>query len=247
MIPTNNRFESLPDNKEDNGTEDRKENNFFVCQGCSFMFKNKSTLEDHKRSAHGPKLTNFYNEEDKDKAIKDLKQQLLIEKKANRQKSQEYDILEKEYRACEAVVSVIQEESERLKINNKDLRATVQLTQSNTTVISQNTTEAEYMCKECGYPFRTKIQLDIHMKKHEHVTKEMRPPEQKCHLCKQIFSSVKEFEKHVQLEHVQYNCQECSFQAGTKMVLSKHINLSHKGKNDTPEDTLKCGECSEQF
>ena len=78
------------------------------------------------------------------------------------------------------------------------------------------------------------------MQKHKVLTKEV-IAEQKCHLCTQIFSTIKQLEKHVSLEHVQYNCSECSFQAGTKMVLAKHMNLSHKKIGDTEEETLKCG------
>ena len=52
--------------------------------------------------------------------------------------------------------------------------------------------------------------------------------------------------KNVSNDHICDICA-CSFQAGTKVVLSKHTNLTHKKEGDKEEDTFKCGECEYQF
>ena len=60
-------------------------------------------------------------------------------------------------------------------------------------------------------------------------------------------SNCDELRKYITINHVQYNCSYCSFQVGTKVVLSKHTNLTHTQKGDKAEDTFKCGECEYQF
>ena len=214
-IPINNRFDNLAENTNAVDTEHKEDNTTHACQGCSFRFQTKSILEEHKRNAHGPKLTNNDDELDKDKVINSLKNQLNMEKKANRQTSHAYESLEKEYRACESIVTILQEENERYRINNKDLKEYIKLTESKTNINTENVDKENHQCKECGYPFKEKLQLDTHMEKHKSITKKVMT-EQKCHLCSQRFGTLKGFEKHVTLDHVQYNCSECSFQAERK-------------------------------
>ena len=229
VLPINNRFAQLAENIKENNSDSREDSDKYSCKGCSFIFQSKNTLEDHKRSAHCTKLSNSDNEGNKDKIIQDLKQQLSMEKRAKNEASHAYVSLEQEYRACESVVSVIQEENTRLKIENKDLKTVLKLNKAES---NQNSPEKEldngiHMCKECGYPFNQQLQLDMHMKKHNSIRNEVQA-EHKCYLCNQIFSSRKSFGEHITVDHIEYNCNQFSFQAGTKMVLAKHINLSHK-------------------
>ena len=122
-------------------------------------------------------------------------------------------MLEKEYRACESVVAVIQEENTRLKIENKDWKAVVKLKETDSTQNSIDKVPENilHMCKECDYPFNEQLHLDTHMKKHNNLINEIQT-EHKCYLCNQIFSSIKTFMQHITIEHIEYNCNQCSFQ-----------------------------------
>ena len=98
-------------------------------------------------------------------------------------------------------------------------------------IIQTESTTNENICKTnicnvCDYLFKAKVELDNHMEKHKIVLKVVKK-DQKCHLCFQNFLSDNDFKKHVRIKHVQYNCNQCDFQAGTKLVLSKHTNLTH--------------------
>ena len=53
--------------------------------------------------------------------IKDLKMKPITERKAHIATKKSYELLEKEYRACESVVIMVEEEKERLKTNVLDL------------------------------------------------------------------------------------------------------------------------------
>ena len=223
-----------------------------TCNGCSFSFLTKSTLEDHQRSAHGSKRKGEQVdlENNKDKIIKDLRQQLGVERKAKKDANTAYETLEKEYRACETILGVVQEENSRFKINIKDLKLEKELKEaeingSSSPSNNQGTTENND-CRECGYPLKEKSQLDTHNKKHQILIKEI-PSEHICHICKDKLNSVSELKKHMTMKHIEYNCEHCSFQAGTKLVLSKHVNLKHKQIGETPEETLRCEDCTEQF
>ena len=73
VLPINNRFANLVENVKDNTSDSTADCDKYACKGCSFIFQSKKALEDHKRNAHGPKLTNSEMEVDKDEIIKDLK------------------------------------------------------------------------------------------------------------------------------------------------------------------------------
>ena len=69
--------------------------------------------------------------------------------------------MEKEYRACESVVAVIKEENTRLKINNKDLKAVIDLTDPEVVKSSEveKPEEESLKCKECEYSFNDQLQI----------------------------------------------------------------------------------------
>ena len=225
-----------------------------ICTGCSFSFQTKATLDEHRRSAHGSKskVEQGDIEINKDTIIKDLRQQLTAERKAKKDANMAYESLEKEYRACETVLGVVQEENSRFKINIKDLKLEKELKEAELNKSTSNFNQPSTIddnsndCIECGYPFKDKDKLNTHIKKHQIPTQEI-DSEQSCHICKEKLNSVTELNKHMMIKHIQYDCEHCSFQAGTKLVLSKHINLKHKNPGETPEETLRCEECREQF
>ena len=95
VLPINNRFANLAEHVKDNTSDSTADCNKYACKGCSYIFQSKMTLEDHKRNAHGPKLTNSEMEVDKEEIIKDLKQQLIKEKKASTQASKNYNLLKR--------------------------------------------------------------------------------------------------------------------------------------------------------
>ena len=102
----------------------------------------------------------------------------------------------------------------------------------------------ELSCKQCGYPFKEKHEMNLHTEKHKvHKLK----PEgiNTCHLCAQKYTSNNEFRNHIRLSHVQqFNCIDCDFQGSSQIILNKHRNLRHKKAGDQEETTFKCDECS---
>ena len=255
VIPTRNRFDNISNESEDILVNTDAENiEMHTCNGCSYRFNTKATLDDHKRSAHGTKNKGEHRglESNKDELIINLRKQLNIERKARKETNIAYETLEKEYRACETVLTVVQEENSRFKITIKDLKLDKELTEAkkneiNTVVTNpDNNKEGNIECKDCGYPCMYNEKLEIHVKKHLDIRTEV-PTEQTCHICKDTLNSVPEFKKHMTIRHIQYNCEHCSFQAGTQLVLSKHLNLKHKAPGEKAEETLRCDECTEQF
>ena len=59
----------------------------YTCNGCSFSFKTKSILDDHRRNAHGSKgkVEQGSTKIDKDRIIKELRQHLIAERKEKRE------------------------------------------------------------------------------------------------------------------------------------------------------------------
>ena len=221
-----------------------------TCQGCNFRFMTKNILDDHKKNAHGQKnKIKNYNEDpdiDKDRIIKDLKEQLIHERKAHTATKKSYELLEKEYRACETVVTVVEEEKERLKIHVKDLKGVIDLTEIDKNTVITSLIKGTYDCEECEYPCKSRDDMELHMNNHQSQVNNSKF-QQQCNLCLYQFTKTEEFRNHLTIKHVQYNCDQCSFQAGTKIVLSKHMNLVHRKENEHSDDTFKCEECTEQF
>ena len=152
----------------------------------------------------------------------------------------------KEYRACDTVVTMVEEEKERLKIHVKDLKGVIDLTEIDTNTVNTSLTKGTYNCEECEYPCKTRDDMELHMKNHQSEVNNSKV-QQQCNLCLYQFTTSAEFGKHLTIKHVQHNCDQCSFQAETKIVLSKHMNLAHRKENEHSDDTFKCEECTEQF
>ena len=160
-----------------------------------------------------------------------------------------------EYNGCKEELIILQEENERVKIKFKDLKEIVDLSkvskniQENPNLVSTKDNRSEVThCQECDYILMNKEDQTNHMLKHKsavensHIT-------QKCYICKNIFDSSKTFRSHIQENHkVQYNCEECDFQAGdSKIILSKHMNLRHRNEAEQENDTFKCDKCNNQY
>ena len=221
----------------------------YVCQGCNFRFKTQHILDDHKKNAHGQKHKKLDSEDgeiDKDTIIKDLKVKLINERKAHTATKKSYESLQKEYKACETVVTLVEEEKERLKIHVKDLKGVIDLTETDNKTAHTSPTKGSHNCEECGFPCKSRNDLELHVKNHKSEIKNSQG-QQQCNLCSYMFTTTEDFGKHLKIRHVEYNCDQCSFQAGTKIVLSKHINLAHRAENQHSDDTFKCTECKEQF
>ena len=53
----------------------------------------------------------------------------------------------------------------------------------------------------------------------------------RCTICEKIFQSNEEIERNIKSAHTkQFNCEQRDFQAGTRMIINKHINLKHQEK-----------------
>ena len=245
-IPLQNKFSKLIDintcEVEDKACPKNK------CESCGFEFKSRNSLEQHRQSAHGQKII------DKDEIINRLKSQLTKEIRDHKETKRAYATLEKQYKDCEGELKNTQEEKERQNFFANDLHEIVEL--SNVTVPEPPEPELpdgdtdmceDLSCKQCGYPFKDKHEMNLHIEKHKvHKLK----PEviNTCHLCAQKYTSNNEFRNHIRLIHVQqFNCTDCDFQGSSQIILNKHINLRHKRSGDQEEDTFKCDDCSEQF
>ena len=111
--------------------------------------------------------------------IKDLTAKLKAEKKTNQESQKSAELLEKEYKACAAVLTVVQEENERFKIQIRDMKSITKLAdllkKDNvhlpTEALMNKNVSNSHTCEICEYPFTTKIQLDSHLQKHQSVVK----------------------------------------------------------------------------
>ena len=75
-----------------------------------------------------------------------------------------------------------------------------------------NSKEVGIECEICGYPFKTKNELNIHIEKHKEQVIEINDS-QKCGICDYNVSSNNDFRKHIQIKHIaNFNCEMCDFQ-----------------------------------
>ena len=126
------------------------------------------------------------------------------------------------------------------------MRDVIDLTESDKQSTPTNLPNAVQDCTDCGYPCKTMHDLELHMKNQKNEFKTSITPQQ-CHISIYNFTTSDEFKQHLTIKHIQYNCEQCSFQAGTKIVLSKHINVTHRKEEENQEETLKCTVRTEQF
>ena len=156
--------------------------------------------------------------------------------------------IEDAYKKCKAELRNVEEEKERLKIKNNDLKSVNELNK----VIEKESSQSEkkesmVTCVMCEYPFKTITALNKHILKHKKPVIEVEM-NQNCGICASEFSSNNEFRRHIKIKHtMQYNCNKCDFQGSSNIILTKHINLKHRAKDDQVDGTFKCQECDEQF
>jgi hypothetical protein len=159
------------------------------------------------------------------------------------------------YQSCEKQIKNLQEEKEILKIENKDMQELLNLkenekmevdkTADDIQEISINNEKQTVECNVCEYPIKGKDKVKKHIQKHRQILNI--EEEQKCSLCKETIKGQEELKRHILKEHEQHNCKFCSFQATTRIILIKHLNMEHCRKNEQLDGTHKCQECQEQF
>ena len=76
-----------------------------------------------------------------------------------------------------------------------------------------------------------------------------------CTVCNKSFMTKSLLEEHIKKNHKgesELNCNDCQFQANTRLELKKHLNTKkHKASNSVDEsslgDTFKCKVCKDEF
>ena len=69
-----------------------------------------------------------------------------------------------------------------------------------------------------------------------------------CKICGQYVLTENELRAHMNECHKkQDNCDKCDFQASSKSILIKHMNMKHNNKQHGGEDAFKCDKCSVEF
>ena len=172
-------------------------------------------------------------ERDKDfeKEIKALKTQISMEKERNK-------YLETEFTLCKEELKRKTEENEKIKIELKDLREISKLGKS----YQLNDVHMETIRENsCNYVRKKKSELKTH-KVEKHTTKEAI----KCQFCSEICESTERLNLHIKLQHsknsvereLEFNCNDCSFQATEQKHLRNHFMLVH-----TLEKNFNCSRC----
>ena len=121
--------------------------------------------------------------------------------------------LEEECKRCKAELGIVQEEKERMKIENNDLKSVKDLTKTLAQEPSQKKNrEKVMMCVICGYTFKNNAALKIHANKHGKETATV-TVSQECGICGVEVSSNNELRKHIKIKHTEtFNYQDCDFQ-----------------------------------
>ena len=170
-------------------------------------------------------------EKDFEKEIKALKTQIIKEK-------ERYKYIETEFTLCKEELKRKTEENVKLKIEIKDLKEISQLG----TNYQQNDVLMETIRgNSCNFVRRNKSELKTH-KIEDHTTKESI----KCQFCSEVCESVEKLNFHIKIQHsknsaereVEFNCNDCSFQATEHKHLMNHFMLVH-----TLEENFNCSRC----
>ena len=123
---------------------------------------------------------------------------------------------------------IINEEYDNTDIEELDSEADLVTAYSNRPTFIRNNpqspSDSRLKCDKCYKLFRTKGDLNSHMKKHEHKFQ--------CQSCSEHFNSTINLNRHKDKVHTltaELNCDDCEFQANTGPELRKHLNSkSHK-------------------
>ena len=187
-------------------------------------------------------------DESMSKKEKDLKIKLTKEVKDHNITKKTLLSLKEEYKSCKEELRNVHEEKERLKTEFNDLNKFHNLNK----IVAKETSPSQSItsmteCDICEYPVKGQQELNAHKKKHNIKSTESEV-NQRCGTCGYEFTSNNEFRKHIKIKHSpQYNCEQCSFQGSSKIVLVKHMNTTHRKATEQEVGTQKCTECEEQF
>ena len=249
MLHKSNQPDDVKEINQSNVTEN-------LCDKCQFSFSSKAALVKHSEtSGHSQEVkivreskiacdsTNLVTElldfeltEAQDG--NDLKEERIAHK--NTKKAMKS--LEDELSKCKSELRIVKEEKERLKIENRDIKHVQELSRRQDKI-----KETILICDICEYPFKTQENLNSHKEKHKNETEEGET-NQTCGICSTEFSSNNEFRNHIKIKHItQFNCENCDFQGSSKIILTKHLNLKHRNKEDQENGTLICSNCKDQF
>ena len=199
------------------------------------------------------------NEDDESKGteLANLKKEL---KKCKESKN----FIHNEYIKCEKELRLKTEEVEKIKIEIKDLRKIVDLTDeinNKSRDISDDKIEGDDSINQVKQLHRMKKKGSNRKSPHvEAVPKEKLDIEDfNCKKCHYRMSTKDQLQRHMKLRHAppnmdtntrkeeQSNCMECDFQGHSQPDLKKHINLKHTMKGANFQETIKCRSCGEEF
>ena len=92
------------------------------------------------------------------------------------------------------MVTLVEEEKERLKIHIKDMKTVIELTDKENETTHTNMINTVQDCKECGYPCKTIGDLEVHVRNHQSKIRNTLA-QQQCYLCNYQFTIADEFQK----------------------------------------------------
>ena len=185
--------------------------------------------------------------------------------------------LEKQYEDCEKELRVKTEELEKLKIENRDLKQIVDLgkkigynsnccdseaksEQSFKKHMENLNIEKQNNCEISGNVAPARKQFN----KPENINHNLNKSHDKDYNCSNCEFNTKleeSFKKHIENVHKnkiaknlsnfqieeEFNCEECFQQYTSQTLLNKHINLTHRLKDQILEEVIRCKYCGEQF
>ena len=133
---------------------------------------------------------------------------------------------EKLYNECVKALREKCVENEKLKIEIKDLKETIEIDN-----------------EECVYERKTERDLK------SHINENHDPSNFNCikrnSRSKIKSNNVSHVDEHV--DEKEFNCNGCDFQATTQLQLNKHTNLKHRTKEQMTDEVIKCKHCDDQF
>ena len=200
--------------------------------------KSQKAVEGNKKVAECHDTEDEQEESNKDKLIKKLRAEL-------RSKVESLKYLKDLYKGCETEIKHLQEEKERWKIQVKDSNAYKKFDD----VELEDSAEEETKETDDDGCENWKTVPDKQKSKKLHNKKNITESEtdKSCSICGQYVITDKELRAHNYECHVmQYNYDQCDFQASSKSILEKNNNLKHNNKNHE-EGEFNCTHCSDQF
>ena len=176
------------------------------------------------------------------------------------------DALEREYFKCEKERRNKTEETEKLKLEIKDLRKIVKLRDEmkdkNIDIEKEDSVDELKIINENKHKgFRRESSNIASVKRQEPNLDKIKAKEFNCNECVFGASNKHQLNKHINLKHAEvgktdlnsghteedFNCTECDFQCNSKMQLRKHRNLKHMIRSEMNNEQIKCRYCDEEF